>query len=125
MSKKQILFVYNAKSGAMNGLLDYGKKYIQPSKYDCQLCMLSYGPFGMKKDWKDFTSSLPYIVSFLHKDDLEKMHPHIKVSLPAVVLTGGNQSYETIITSDDFLKIKSLDELKESLEVFIKNQKKL
>lgn len=67
-SEKEIIFVYNADGGIGNALLDYGKKYIQPDKYDCQLCMVTYGALGMKKDWKIFTSSLSYQVKFLHRD---------------------------------------------------------
>ena len=107
----QLLFVYNANSGAANGLLDYGKKYITPDKYDCQLCMVSYGPFGMKKDWKQFIASLPYEVVFLHKDELEKQHPQASIKPPGLLLRT-DSGYRPMLEAADFEAIKTLDQLK-------------
>lgn len=115
MSKPDtLLFIYNAESGLANALLDYGKKYVAPSKYDCQLCMLSYGPFGIKQDWKKFTKELPYNVKFLHKDELNAQYPDVKTTFPAVVRIQNNTS-KTLLNGKDFKAIQSLDELKSAV----------
>jgi len=63
-SNSKLLFIYNADSGIANALIDQGKKYLTPSEYACQLCMVSYGPLGMRKDWKKFVKRLPYEIVF-------------------------------------------------------------
>ncbi len=122
-TNKRLLFIYNANSGAMNGLLDYGKKYLNPSEYDCQLCMLSYGPFGMKKDWKKFTSSLPYPVNFLHIDELKSQYSFIKTNFPALVLLSENQQYSVLIDSNEFKDIQTLDDLKKKVVTVLETKK--
>jgi hypothetical protein len=108
--KNQLLFVYNADSGAANMLMDYGKKYITPNKYDCQLCMVSYGAFGMKKDWKKFVNSLPYISIFLHRDEFEKNYPDKTIKYPSVQLVE-ESGFTTILDAEDFESIKDLHTL--------------
>ncbi len=109
----KIIFVYNANGGAYNSLLDYGKKYITPSKYDCELCMVSYGPFGMKKDWKQFTQKLGSPVVFLHKDEFAKRYT-VKTSYPAMIKRT-NGKYKVLLDKKDFQKIKTLDDLKQAV----------
>jgi hypothetical protein len=109
--KSQIIFVYNADSGLANSLIDYGKKYISPSKYDCQLCMVSYGPFGIKKDWKTFVGSLPYTVSFLHKNEFKKNYPRIEVIVPAMLIVSGSR-VDILLDAKSFEEIHNLEELK-------------
>ncbi len=113
MSKpeQKILFIYNADSGFANALIDQGKKYLTPSQYACQLCMVSYGPLGMRKDWKKFVSSLPYEVVFLHKDELSVRYPNVKTSLPAMVLLVKDRA-TVKLDGSDFESIDNLDQLK-------------
>lgn len=113
MSKynSKLLFIYNADSGIANALLDYGKKYVQPAQYDCRLCAVSYGPFGMRRNWKRFISKLPYEVIFLHKDEFEQKYQHIKTSYPALVLVS-NKKNTVLLDNKDFRNIHALEELK-------------
>lgn len=110
----ELLFVYNADSGVANQLIDYGKKYIAPSKFDCQLCMVSYGAFGMKRDWKKFIGLLPFRTVFLHRDEFEKTYPNNKFSYPAVIQKYGSKM-KLLITSQDFDSIKDLETLRYTL----------
>jgi len=110
MKTPKLIFVYNAESGAINALLDTGKKYITPSKYDCALCMVTYGAFGMKKDWKKFVHSLPYSVEFLHRDEFVKKYPNVTIHPPSLVLS--NQQQIEVLDKNDFESVKSLEELK-------------
>jgi len=114
-SNQNIIFVYNAKSGIANALLDYGKKYIQPDKYDCQLCMVTYGVFGMKKDWKDFVKSLPYPTRFLHKDEFLKQYDNTDITFPTVLLSE-NRQLRVLISAKDFADIKTLESLKQAVK---------
>ena len=109
-STDKIVFVYNADSGFANALLDYGKKYVQPTKYDCRLCMVTYGVLGMKKDWKQFTKSLPLPVQFIHRDEFERNYPKVSLSYP-VILQIKNGAPAVLVSSKDFDSIKSLQDL--------------
>jgi len=119
MKSPKLIFVYNAKSGLANALLDTGKKYISPDKYDCALCMITYGPFGMKKDWKNFVHSLPYKVSFLHRDEFAKEYPSIKIHPPSLIIT--QKRFTELMQKSDFEKIHSIDELKQKVDEIIKD----
>ena len=114
-SNQKIIFVYNAESGIANALLDYGKKYIQPDKYDCQLCMVTYGALGMKKDWKGFVKSLPYPTRFLHKDEFLKQYRNKEITFPTVLLQKDNQ-LKVLLGAKDFANINNLESLKQTLK---------
>lgn len=112
---KQLLFIYNADSGKGNALLDYGKKYITPNRYDCQLCMVSYGPFGMKQDWKSFVADLPLDVVFLHRNEYTQKYPKSDISLPALIYEADDQ-HQVLMQADDFDTINSLDDLQNAVK---------
>lgn len=109
-NKTELIFVYNANSGVASAMVDYGKKLVAPSTYDCQLCMATYGPFGMKKDWKNFIESLEYPVRFLHKDEFVNEFSD-KATFPCMI-KNHNGKLTTAISSQEFSKIESLDDLK-------------
>ena len=107
----EYLFIYNANSGIGNALVDYGKKYISPDTYDCELCMVTYGPFGMKRDWKAFVGSLDLPVRFLHKDELLDEFGEVDTTFPALLRNQDGQLIN-ILDSSDFAKVKTLNDLK-------------
>ena len=39
---KELIFIYNAKSGFINELVDIPHKIISPETYDCNLCAITY-----------------------------------------------------------------------------------
>ena len=64
-----LIFVYNARSGVFNTLIDYFHKMISPSTYECSLCQITYD-LKMKKAWKDFVEKTPHKFYFLHSEEL-------------------------------------------------------
>ncbi len=58
----------------------------------------------MKRDWKQFVVSLPYEVSFLHRNELPKRLSHEVLDLPCLRL---------LLTGTEFREIKDLQSLKE------------
>ena len=65
----KLIFVYNAKGGLHNKLLDYAHKIISPSTYQCSLCALTYTNTGIDKRWKSFIDALDVEIEFLHKEE--------------------------------------------------------
>jgi hypothetical protein len=71
---QQLVFVYNADSGLVNGLLDAAHKALSPGTYSCRLCQLTYGVVTEKLVWKRFRRKLGLPVEFLHRDEFRKKY---------------------------------------------------
>lgn len=106
-----LVFVYNADSGLANALLDTGRRVLSPQSYPCSLCKVTYGPFGMKTEWKQFIQSLPCTVEFLHKDELPQAYSAVCLEFPCVLLND-TQSTRVVLSAADFKHIKDLESLK-------------
>jgi hypothetical protein len=83
MSAPTLIFVYNADSGVLNGLKDLWIKTATPEQYSCQLCAVTYGLTGMKREWRDFVRGLGRPVRFLHRDEVEREYGVTGLELPA------------------------------------------
>ncbi|UOQ77402.1 hypothetical protein MUN84_01395 [Hymenobacter sp. 5516J-16] len=81
----ELLFVYNADSGVVNGLLDSLHKTLSPATYACSLCAITYGTTSMRPQWRKFLKSLPVRATFLHRNELARRYPALLTEpLPAV-----------------------------------------
>ena len=81
----ELLFVYNANAGLVNGLLDTLHKTFSPGTYACSLCAVTYGATSMRTEWKSFIQELPAQTTFLHRDELARQHPELSSHpLPAI-----------------------------------------
>ncbi|GGW51709.1 hypothetical protein [Arenibacter certesii] len=66
--RKCLIFVYNAKSGLGNSLLDGAHKILDPKSYSCSLCSITHGAFLENKRWKEFREHSDFDMEFLYKD---------------------------------------------------------
>ena len=105
-----LVFVYNADSGAINLMKDFWKKMVKPSSYECNLCMQTFGTFGVKKDWKKFIKSIEIETEFLHKDEFEEKYGVLDAKFPSAYLNEDGK-LALIISSDEMNSAKSLDEM--------------
>jgi len=88
----KFVFVYNADSGIFSAITDFAHKIIRPETYSCQLCLLTYGDFRMKTEWREFLSRLPGALEFYHRDDFREKYPNLNsVNLPAIFRETGNE----------------------------------
>ena len=85
----KLLFVYNANSSLGYQAFDFLHKIVSPATYQCSLCAITYGNFQIKKEWKEFLSSLPYEVEFWYKNDFVKKYPQ-KLEFPCILLSKEN-----------------------------------
>ena len=108
MSK--LIFVYNADSGLFNLLTDTAHKLLSPETYSCNLCAITYGSFGMKKDWKEFLKSIDIPVEFLHRNELKKKYGISNINLPAILIKEENEP-KLWINSESINLCKSIDDL--------------
>ena len=113
MDKKpeKLTFIYNAGSSVFSQVSDAIKKVATPSKYQCNLCMITYGAVSMKDEWKKFLETLPYEKEFIHKDEMGNRFQGLgDLELPAVLVSedGGAQ---VLISAKEINEQKNLGEL--------------
>lgn len=112
MSKleQELLFVYNAKSGFLNGLADLVHKGVSPQTYPCKLCQLTYRGASMDETWRAYIDELGTPATFLHKDEFAKAYPDSHFELPTILLRRGS-NMTPLVTARDFDNISNLTEL--------------
>jgi hypothetical protein len=103
----KLIFVYNAKSGFINSVIDYTHKIVSPETYNCNLCNLTYDNLGKIKEWNSFIKSLGIPVHFQYLDNIKEFGINKDYSFPAV-FTGDKRLF---INSQEINDCKSLDEL--------------
>ncbi len=105
MSDK-LIFVYNANSGLGNSLVDIAHKALSPSTYSCNLCDITHGIFGERKQWKAFRKVSGWDMEFLHKDEFEQQYKMKNGKLewpqmyPMVFLSRASKLEELITTGE-------------------------
>ncbi len=113
MSREELVFVYNARSGAWNGLLDAAHKLLSPTTYACSLCALTYGVTSKRQRWASFVESLPHHVRFAYRDQLAS-HGITVFALPAL-LVKRDGTWVTLLDKTRIDGCASLDELIEAV----------
>lgn len=112
----RLIFIYNAKSGLLNGAIDYVHKIVSPDTYSCSLCGLTYGPLGMKRAWADFLESLPVEVVFTYPDRMPSLPDGQPLpDLPAAVFVDG-LSAEVLLPANEFNTCADLSALMRLVE---------
>ena len=109
-STDSIIFVYNADSGLFNLLSDMAHKVISPETYNCQLCKLTHGHFGMRDQWHEYLQTLNAEIVFLHRDEFIKQYPDHHAELPALFL-GRDNVIELLIAASMITSCSTMEEL--------------
>ena len=105
----ELIFIYNAKSGVFNELVDVAHKIVSPKTYDCNLCALSYGAFFMEEKWSTYIATLPIKSTFTFRDKFSKKERN-NLKFPSVFLRN-DLGLNEIITATEINEIKNLDQL--------------
>ena len=109
-NESKIIFVYNADSGVINAIKDYFHKIFSPSTYECNLCGISWGLGGMKKDWINYVKGLPQPVEFLHRDEFESKYPNSEKNYPSAWVYNNN-GLDLLIPSEEMNQLRNLTDL--------------
>jgi len=80
-NNRKLTFIYNSDSGFLNGLMDSAHKLISPKTYSCDLCALTYGSFGIKKEWKNFMLENDLEIEFFHKNDMPSEYKDLELPI--------------------------------------------
>jgi len=113
---KKIIFVYNAKSGKINGLLDMAHKLISPKTYQCKLCTITHDTFAEKEQWKQFRKNFSLPLEFLHSDEFELNYKNTEANYPVIFLEE-DKKLKVWIPKDEIEKLESTEELIQLLKL--------
>ena len=105
-----LLFVYNAKSGKLNALLDVVHKLFSPETYQCSLCALTFDAFSENNQWKQFREQSDITMEFYHIDEFEKAFPNTRYEYPVILKVDKNKS-EIFIDKEKLNTTNSVDDL--------------
>lgn len=113
----ELFFVYNANGGLMNGLLDFAHKNLSPKTYSCNLCAITYGNLGMKKEWKQYLEKFPHTTRFFHKDEFTEKYPDFSSEpLPAIFITGKDCTLQILMSATEINTTKNISDLIHRIE---------
>ena len=116
----ELIFVYNADSSLFALASDFVHKIVVPKSYQCNLCMITYGPLKMKKEWKVFLDSIPHKKKFLHRDEFQKQFPEHKDTRLPVILKQEPGTSVVLVTSSEINTTNTIKGLKELLKSKLK-----
>lgn len=105
----EMIFVYNADSGALNAAFDIAHKIISPKTYKCSLCSLTFDTFSENKQWTKFRDSSQSKMTFLHKDEFENKYK-AKFQYP-VVLKKIDNTIDVLLSADEINAFADLNDL--------------
>lgn len=109
----KLLFVYNADSGFLASIADTAHKLVSPGTYSCNLCRVTHGAVSMKDEWKTFVASLPYPVSFLHRDEFAKKYPGEKSARLPALFAEDAAGLRMLVPAEEIDKAKNIAEFEE------------
>ncbi len=105
-----LLFIYKAKSGVTNALLDSVHKMFSPRTYPCQLCTLTHNTFSENKLWKTFKNKSQISMTFYHTDEFLRTYPNATYTFP-VILCKTNDDLSIFISTSKLSSINTTEAL--------------
>jgi hypothetical protein len=111
-----IYFIYNA-DGSFFGEISYFLKKLS-GRDKCKLCDLSHNLIFQRKSWDDFLKELERPHRVLHINELPDSIKQLNLAYPSILLEK-NDSFEVLISRNDFEQIDNLSQLKQTLEAKI------
>jgi hypothetical protein len=113
---RALIFVYNADSSPLAQAFDFLHKAFSPGTYACNLCRVTYGTFGMKKQWREFIKGLPCRTVFYHRDKFQKRYPHLSgTPLPAIFAEREDGGMELLAGAQELNAQPSLQAMEKAL----------
>jgi hypothetical protein len=106
----ELIFIYNAGSSVFEVASDFAHKIFSPKTYNCDLCSLTHGNFGEKKEWKAFIASLEIPVNFYHKDTWEETSDDKSTRCP-IVLLKDKDGIKELLDSNEISKQGNIGDL--------------
>ena len=108
---KELIFIYNTKSGLVNEMIDFAHKIVSSKTYDCNLYAISYNTFTKKKRWSDYINMLPIKSVFTYKDKVSSLDKELSnLEFPTIIFRNGVELNE-IISRNEINNINNINQL--------------
>lgn len=115
MTPDRPIFVCGADTGIAAGLPDLVHNTVSPSTCQCSLCGVTYGTFGMKREWRGWLELVPCERAFHHRPDFRAAYPAFADrALPLVARDDGGTLTE-LLGADALARLSTLDLLIKAL----------
>jgi len=105
-----LLFVYNAKSGIANVLVDISHKLLSPETYSCNLCAMTHNAFTENKIWKNYRLTSKIDMQFYHTDEFKQRYPNQGFNYPIILFKEDND-LEEFLSPKEINQLKTVEEL--------------
>jgi hypothetical protein len=116
MAIVKLHFVYNVEATPLALVSDFIHRLVDPSTYPCRLCDITYGRFVKNAGWQLFVWALPVKSVFHTKDGFIRSYPWLAdIEFPVVLAEDDTARIETLISAEDFTRIRSMEALKAEL----------
>ena len=98
-------------------MFDFAHKIISPTTYPCDLCALTHGHFGERKEWINFLQESNFKIEFHHIEDFEQKY-NIEDEYP-IIYTRMEDSLKPILNAKEIAAIKDVNELMHKLKSMV------
>lgn len=106
----KLVFVYNSEKGFINGMMDTMHKWFSPSTYQCNLCAITHGGFGMHSEWKEFLDNLNMEIDYLGISDLKAQYGITAIELPAIFVSEADE-LSVLVSAEQINQAKTSEDL--------------
>ena len=110
---KELVFVYNARKGLGNAMLDSAHKLLDPDTYSCNLCRLTHGLLKEKGAWKKFREKSGIPMKFLHKEEFLSAYASkfgVRYTFP-IILANTGEDLEVFMTPAEINRLQETEAL--------------
>ena len=118
----ELIFVYALDGDLFSEISSYAHKVFSPRTYPCNLCALTNGMLGSKREWTRFIGEIAIRITrgcrelgikteFLHQDEFNQRYPTQQHSFPAAFRSTGNGELELLMTSTEIDECRDLSAL--------------
>ena len=123
MKNTRLIFIYAADSGLFNTVTDIAHKIFSPKTYECQLCKISHGWFGMHEQWRKGIEELGVEPEYHHRDRLPAALEKSCAGLefPCILLQKEKDDARILMNQEEISKFEGIDKLLEVLTQKIKD----
>ena len=121
LEKPTLVFVYNADGGLFNLAFDVAHKIFSPQTYNCNLCALTHGTFGMKDEWRKYLKTLDAPVEFLHADEFKTKYQITNTQKLPAIFKRENGELKLVIDSNQINPCRNVNDLRQIINPQINN----
>ncbi len=104
----EVQFIYNAKTGVVNSIIDVAHKLISPDTYECNLCKMTHDTFTENGKFKALKKK--YNITLWHINEYEAKYKAEK-NYPLIIIRDKNEKEINRIKTDKINNLNKVDDI--------------